>query len=328
MKKIKYLFLLLIMFCTSCISKSNLAYFDKTIIQEGDITVTFCNFENRINSNYFSFNIELLSNNPKQQKIKVSDYMVYRESDKAEYTASSYKLEEEIILSCDIVEKISFSCQLPTSPSEDKYYFNIKLNNNKYRFNFYEREDKDKEEYSLKYIVDGETVRETKMLSFNIVEGIEWISDDYSYYCIEWYLDEKCENKLNDKTRIKENMNLYGKKEDIIYYYSNTGGNYTASTVKYVPKSKVLVIPKEFEGKKVTVLGAGLFPSYGDLDIDKLYISKNITSIYQYNTFKGVKSIYFEGDNATWNEIFKGKLDPGVRVYYNQNYNNDIDIIE
>ena len=78
----------------------------------------------------------------------------------------------------------------------------------------------------------------------------------------------------------------------------------------------------------MTVLGAGLFPSYGDLYIEELYISKNITSIYQYNTFKGVKSIYFEGDNATWNEIFKGKLDPGVRVYYNQNYNNDIDIIE
>ena len=33
-----------------------------------------------------------------------------RESDKAEYTASSYNLEEEIILSCDIVKKISFSC--------------------------------------------------------------------------------------------------------------------------------------------------------------------------------------------------------------------------
>lgn len=324
MKKMGYLFMLIVFLFSGCVVKNNVAYFDKTIIQENDITITFSNFENKIDNKYFGFNMELLSSNPKQQKISIKDYMIYRESDKAEYTASStYKMKEveEITLSCDITEKISFSCQLPTSPSQDRYYFEVKLNNNKYRFNFYERKDDDKEEYYVKYIVDGEEVFKSKLLTFNIVEEIEWISEDYVYYCNEWYLDEECKTKLTDNTRIKEDMCLYGNKEDIIYFYSNSKDGYTASSIKYIPKSKKLLIPKEYNRKKVNMLGSGLFPSYGDLDVDELYISLNITSIYQYNTFKGVKSIYFEGSSSTWSEIYQGKLDAGTTIHFNQGYN-------
>lgn len=75
--------------------------------------------------------ISFISSDPKPVTLKFKDWKVYREKDKAEYSAGclTAAIYGEITLNCDIEKTLTFEVELPTSTKEERYKLVINFTN-------------------------------------------------------------------------------------------------------------------------------------------------------------------------------------------------------
>ena len=318
---------LLLLLISGCSKTENIAYLDKNVITNGNLKITFSDYsssQSSFSSNgdyHTSFEIKLLSTEPKQVNINIVDCMVYRESNNAEYSVSSTNFGD-IKLECDKERSLYYSLSLPTNPEEENYHFKFKLNNNTYRFNFYYLPEDQREKYTLSYVIDGQHLENKTVLSGEKIKNYDWISDDYLYSCKELYYDENYLNKVNKEDKIASDLTVYGKKETILEFHDPGYSSYFIKNINFVPYTKEVVIPGHYNGKEIYSVLAGAFrnSNCNIEDLEKLYISKDIKSFSDVSTFEyatNLKEVHFEGNENQWKSIYKGTLPNNIKITYN-----------
>ncbi len=261
-----------------------------------------------------------LTDLPQGMDVEFSDMQVVRESNSALYSVSDYgSLDSKMHLQCDIPGTKSFTFVTPSPLSEDNYYMDLKINDTPCRYYLYDVPDSMRKEIKVDLIVDGERVGEVTGLEGKPLESIEWVSDDYVYYCNEWFADKDRTLPSSSET-FRANAALYGTKNTILKYSStqDVGQEYIIGT-NYVPKSGTIVVPRTYEKFPVTQIMSGGI--YGSLEgLKRIYISANVTLIsgsYNLTDCTDLEEIYYEGSEEAWNSANQATLPSKTKVIFN-----------
>lgn len=325
MKNIKILPLIPLFLLAGCSnSNNNTMYTDKASVTNGKISLSFTNLNEykayESEKCTVNFTLNLLSSNPKPVEYKISSPKVVRESNKAEYSASSIIVDYTTIsLECDIAKTCSFSATLPSSINSEKYYFSFKGNGVTYKYCLYESPDELRTKYNVKYVIDGSEVGTKQIPEGKKLSSYDWVSSDYMFSCNEWYTDSSLTNKIADDFAITQNTTVYGKKTLILKY--NTPENINAAYVSgyyIIPSNGEIVIPKTFAGKEVYGILAGSFR--GEVEgLKKIYIPKisAISSVQNFSECKDLETVYFEGTQSEWNSINEATFKNSVNFVFN-----------
>lgn len=244
-----------------------------------------------------------------------------KESTGAQYTAGGYLVfSNKIEIEAELNKSYTIASTIPSSINTDKYKLTFSINDYKITYYFYETPDDLREDRKVTYYVASEQVKTTTVKDGRaITDNYVYESSDYMYYCNEWYLDSKYQNKLYSTTLIKEDTNLYGRKTSSLRFATTSTDVYSMlNGVDHVPSNKILVIPEKYFNKEICI---GLY-AIKNIDVEKIYIPKTVHTIYSGNfTGIGNATIYYEGTEEEWKALFYFSSNiVTTRVVYNTRY--------
>ena len=331
MKKNYLLTLIPFLFFTGCSSNeanndlsNRMVYSDNAIITEDELTISFSELKERKGYNLdtysTSFEMSLLSSNPKQVEYKIYSPKFVRESNDAEYSVDSFYFNPKTVtLECDIAKTLSFSTTLPTSITEENYYFTFKDNTTTYKFCLYETPDELRAKYNVKFVVDGNEEYTKEIAERKKLSNYDWVSSDYVYGCNVWYSDPNFTTKITDSFVVNSNITVYGKKQTILKYkLSDVTNTAYVNGYNFVPSTGEIVIPKVYDGRSIFGIMAGSF-MHDIIDMKSIYFPKKCR-ILEYNYFSNctdLETVYYEGNEEEWNSINQGTFKDTVTFVFN-----------
>ena len=120
-------------------------------------------------------------------------------------------------------------------------------------------------------------------------------------------------NKANPNDLIKQDTILYGRKNRI---FEITDDNYIKK-VNFVPNTKELVIPREYNGGKITRILSLTFLCDEIEKMEKLCIPKEIDFISPSSMIGlaiNLKEILYEGTSAQWDYLMTISLSSNINI--------------
>ena len=270
-------------------------------------------------NNEITFSISIKNKKEKVFVGKFGNAKLFRESNEVKYSVGSFFGEgfDKFSLECDLKERKEFSATIPTSTYEEKYYFEIMLNKDKYIFYLYEKPNELREKHTVLYNVDGEIVRSLEIPDKRLYSLDSYVDDTNLYGCGKWYYDEAFTQEVPFEDRVNKSTTLYGKKESILKYRGHS--SLSIEGVNFVPSNGEIVIPKSFGGDQVGYILSGAFGSFMDelKELKIVYIPKNVRVYGAFNYCPNLKTIYYEGTEEDWKAWSYSDIPSGVEVIYN-----------
>lgn len=294
------------------VNNENILYLDKPKVQKDNLTINFTSQTINNQSNSLTIYINIKNNEEKEREFKIENYKLFREKDNAEYISDSIvKYGDNIVTLKEFEEdEFKFTSNIPLNSKDERFYFLVTIDNTKYRYNIYEREDKDKETYTVTYMVDGKEVHKVTRLTYQEIGSYFWVSEDYIKCVYLWYYQENLIDNASIIDKVMGDLVLYGRTMNILGYTYSDKGFYYIDYTNYSPDNKEIVVPRLYRGIEVQEFSGKAFNNFPKTRrVDRLYISKNITYIPAGNPLNEVREVHYEGTEEEWRKIYKGTLD-------------------
>ena len=232
-----------------------------------------------------------------EQSIEIKDPSCICEDDASTYSFLGLPSAEKL---GGKASSMVISRSVTATPLEESHYsLSMTINQVPYTLHLYDKPDRERAEVKVDYAINDAIVHTVKTKQGRLIgEDYIYESADHLSYCNTWKNPEG--QPVGSGTKVDGNLIVNGQTKDTIKCYPRqAGAEYAASILDYIPKDKVVVVPGEFDGKKVTEIGEGLFFSKR---VKTIYLPKSITAIGK-NNFHAcplLKTIYFEGTAEEW----------------------------
>ena len=304
-------------------SESINLYLDKTSASKGTITFTIrdikCSkgFLSSDGTYDLSFKLTMLSSSPKQVAYTIPLPTLIRENDGAEYSPTGFAFYPATFnVECDIERQTAFNFVIPSDNKDDKYCFSYHDADSDFNFHLYEMPDELRKSYTLECLVDGESVRAVWVLEGKEMVIDDWIKDDFVYGCHQWYSDEEMKKPMSS-VALYGDTKIYGVSSSILKYDLPDGINSSfVSGYNFIPSNHDVVVPKEFDGKRVYCILAGTFSGAAE-GMRRIYIPSGVrVSKYNFSNCVDLKTIYFGGAKEEWETVNEAEIPDGVTVKY------------
>ena len=295
-------------------------YLDKQFSNYDDIELSFSDIgiDSYISSQcYINFSLELTNKGTKTIEFNYDDAHINNDSNNNEIIVGNKS--GKITLEHDVQKQLYFTATLPSSYDDEKYTFSLTSGLKEILFHMYEMPDDMRQQFEVKYVVNGEVVKTNTVHEGKELGQYEWMSSDTIYGCRQWRLDVSSELYILPNYRVYESLTLYGNKTPCLYYDVISDSDYSfVKGVVFVPNSGELFIPKMFEGKQVQKILSGAL-NRTTMGIKTVYIPETINFIDSDNfSYCGdLETIYFEGSEEEWQSINKAAVPPYTRVVFN-----------
>lgn len=255
---------------------------------------------------YLSFRI-------KNTTLKSKNYYINNASVTKEDTNVKYKVSccDSLSIEPELFDSFQMESIIPSSVSTDKYTLRFSINSVKITIYLYNSN-------FISYYVDEELVHKEDKSDSNTITPYVYETDDFLYYCDEWYTDSNLEIKFNYTAQVSGNLTLYGTKKPIMEFSKSGDKRVYMYRLNRVPSNGIVIIPAKYEGKTVSI-GTNPFSKVIDQGLKEIYIPKGVYEILDagFNKIPGLK-IYYEGTEAEWKEIFsRDKYIYTTNVFYN-----------
>lgn len=331
MKKLFILVLAIPAILSSCnSSKSNKTtnknelYLDEEVLKIDDLEFNFYGVDTLSWKDSFnvSIPIDVVNKDPKPYSFTLIDSFITRESDEATYSCpESHYMHQELNLECELKQRLSFSCYLPSSIEKDKYCFTFKYGSKEILFHLYEKPDELRKKISISMIFDDGTKHKETMFEGRRIFGYSWADDDCLYGCNDWHFDEECKNPIQADYKISEPITIYGIKKTVLKYLFPTDTVNSSCFINgfnLIPNTSEIVVPRSFNDKNVYSILVGSF-SGACTGLKSIYIPKTVrvSASHNFTDCVDLETVYFEGSETEWANQNAATYPPTTNIVFN-----------
>lgn len=317
-KKLLFISLLLLTACSNNVDNTFSVYEDFSEVTTKDYLISVNDVRTTTASNnnyYFTLNLSIKNISKDRKVFELKNASLVRES-----TGATYNIDPGYgytkALDSEIENQYTYTSIIPTSLNEH-YYFSIDLAHIHYKVFLYETPDELREDLTVKYVVNSQTVHEEKVKKGRTLPTtFTYDSADHQTYASTW---KDSSGKYYSKgTVINDNVTLTGVFQNNYEFMSLQSDKYAyIKTMKHIPLDGKVVIPDNYQTKPICI---SLGVIYNDLNIYEVYLPASVHSI-SINNFSGcrnLKTIYYAGTQSQWDliDMFLLKIPESVNIVY------------
>ena len=250
-------------------------------------------------------------------RFTVKDMSCARAGDASIYKVDGFPSSDKLGGSASTL--IVSSAVTPTPLSEGRYFLSVTINSTKYIVHLYDKPDSERKDYAVKYEIRGAVVH-TVTVKENRPIGVDYIYESPSRlsHCNVWIDTQR--RPIGSGTKVLGDLTAFGEEKDNILFADKNGSalECAATSLDYIPRDRIVVVPKEHNGTTVSEIS------------DSFFFSKPVKEIYLPNSIKAIgarnfsyctllQTIHFEGTEEDWKAIdnaSKENIPEGVAIRY------------